>query len=64
MCTMTGGSEQHKTLTGEGKDAKNPPSNGLPVRLEICRVMIHSTPSPKIMTWQASALHVISPFNS
>lgn len=23
MCTMTGGFEQHKTLTGEGKDAKS-----------------------------------------
>ena len=38
----------------------NPPSNGLPVRLEIRR--IHSTFSAKTMTWQASTLHVIGHF--
>lgn len=48
------------TLIGGGQ--LNPLTNGVPVGLEICGVMIHSTSRPITMTWQASALHVISLF--
>lgn len=40
----------------------NPGSNGLPVRLEICILTIYDMLRAIAMTWQASALHVISPF--
>lgn len=44
------------------RELLNPPSNGMPVRLEIFIVMSHSMLSTVTITWHASALHVINPY--